>query len=137
MAGNEQYHNRAFHVAESGIEQAWKNTVAYATNSDYPAAAGTYTTPIVTTGSDSYSYKVTRPNNGIIDPAPNGSSGNLVGLVRFRIESKGTSERGSGAVHIQELYWEVKKVDDFGLLTTPGNVSACGTSDLDSSSSTC
>lgn len=137
MAGNEQFHNRAFHAAETGIEKAWNTNTAFATNADYPATAGTFTSQVSTYGNDKYKFRISRTNNGSVDPAPTGSSGNLVGLVRFKIQAIGTSERNSNASHSQELYWEVKKVDDFGPLRDSSNASACGTSDLDSTASTC
>lgn len=137
MASNEQYHSRAFYAAETGIESAWRTESAFSSNADYPATMGAYTTDTLLTGDDSYKYRVTRPDNGTIEPAPAGNSGNRFGVIRFRIEAHGKSERGSRATHVQELYLEVPRTDDFEILRGSDSSSACGTTDLDSTISAC
>ena len=127
MAGNEQYHTRAFHAAESGIEQAWLNDGAFTTSADYPWTAATPTG----TGSDAYRYTVTRPNAGAVQSSPPGNSSGSFGAVYFSITSTGNSERGAQATNTQELFEVVKAPDD--VVTKD-----CGTTDLyDTGGSTC
>jgi type IV pilus assembly protein PilX len=127
MAGNEQYHSRAFHAAESGIEAAWNNNDGFSLSSDYslntPAPTGT--------GNDTFTYTISRPNGGNLDPSPAGYSAGYFGAIYFTISSTGFSERSSSATNQQELVQVVRTQDEF-------STKDCGTDDLyNSTASTC
>jgi len=127
MAGNEQYHARAFVAAEAGIEAAWQNNAAYTTSADYPMTAPT----TVGTGSDNYKYKVDRTSGGAVEPPPPGNSSGTFGAVYFTITATGGSERGAVATNTQEVFQVVKAADDLPNID-------CGTTSLfDTAGSTC
>lgn len=101
MTGNEQYRSRSFVAAEAGIESAVQfGTLDSGADSSQGSTA-------VGSGSDRFSYVITRPNNGVPESGPTSStmnSGSGYSRITFRITSTGTSERGSTSAHVQELY---------------------------------
>lgn len=109
MAGNEQYSSRAFVAAEAGIENA---ILAISTTTLDPKSLPPATTPAaVGSGSDKYTYTISAPDGGNVEssPPPGFSIGNF-GLIRYRVTSTGSSERGAVAVNIQDV-----------LVVSPGN----------------
>lgn len=119
MAGNEQYRSRAFTAAEAGIERAlvggtFNSAADYGSGGTVPATA----ISIANFGSDTYSYLISRPNGGAVEAPPPGNSEGTFGTIYFRITSTGTSERGSGTTHIQELYQVVPAGDTLGCDTS-------------------
>ena len=122
MAGNEQYRGRAFAAAEAGIASAFKSGTfdSGADSSQSSTATGS--------GNDTYSYTITRPNSGALEPPPSGNSEGTFGTVYFRITSTGTSERGTTAQSRQELYEIVRSSNE-----VPYSKSVCATTtNLDS-----
>jgi len=122
MAGNEQYRGRAFAAAEAGIASAFKSGTfdSGADSSQSSTATGS--------GNDTYSYTITRPNSGALEPPPSGNSEGTFGTVYFRITSTGTSERGTTAQSRQELYEIVRSSNE-----VPYSQSVCATTtNLDS-----
>jgi len=106
MAGNEQYHARAFSVAEAGIEQSIAannfNNLA-----DPPPVGPTLIDSASTANNnDKYSYSSTRPIGSGESPPPPGYSqqNGSFSVYHFRIQSTGTSERGSISVNTQEFF---------------------------------
>jgi len=106
MAGNEQYHARAFNVAEAGIERG------IAINNFNPQVDPTAVTPTLVdsvtanNNNDKYSYVGSRPLEGkrsTLPPSYSGQNG-AFSAYYFRIQSTGTSERGSTSVNTQELF---------------------------------
>ncbi len=128
MAGNEQYRSRSFVASEAGIEYAMDfGTLDTSSNFSQASTA-------VGSGSDTFSYTITRPNNGVPESAPEFNSlnaGSGVQRVTFRITSIGGSERGSTTTHTQEMYKVIRGSDSLMADST------CGTADLDSAVSGC
>lgn len=122
MAGNEQYYTRAFTVSETGIQRAFSNGTfnSGSTFSQLATPSGL--------GNDTYAYDIA-PADTVNVPATNSSA--AFKAIYFRITSTGSSERGTTARHVQELYipapdsGDVKRDDD------------CGTANLESTISTC
>ena len=108
IAGNEQFHTRAFAAAETGIENGllWNG-------GNYDSANAS---PVVTgstgIGSDQYQYQVTPVNNGIVqNVAPFNSAGKF-GAIYFRIAGTGVSARNATATSLQELFLVVNSGSD-------------------------
>ena len=103
MAGNEQYRTRAFVAAETGIQRAVKGGTF---NSSTDVATITVASGA---GGDTYSYGITRPNNGVVEVPPAGHTDNdEFGSIFFRINATGASERNTRSVQVQEVYEVVK-----------------------------
>lgn len=131
MAGNEQFRSRSFVAAEAGIEYAM-DYAPLNSNSDYTQSA-----TAVGSGSDSFTYTLTRPNGGEPEPVVGDSSmneGSGFSRISFRITSDGKSERGTASRHIQELYREIRKPDSASAADECG---AAAAANLDGTTSTC
>lgn len=104
MAGNEQYQERAFQAAETGIEQAIENATFDTTTpfvrTDQPVA------PDNPDNDDTYSFTMTfdRDTGTTVVPGGGYSLGTGFQAYHFNIESEGQSERGSRAEHVQSVY---------------------------------
>lgn len=99
MAGNEQFRERAFQAAESGIERATKDL------STVPQTGTTITVPnvaITSTGTDD-KYTIASTYLGDDEDIPGFSAGKFVGL-HYRVVSTGTSLRNAQSVHTQGAY---------------------------------
>lgn len=129
MAGNEQFHSRAFFAAEAALETSWKNDAAFTSSNDYPQTAAIS----MGSGSDAFQYGVVRPMGLLVGPPPSGSTMGTFGAVYWKIRGVGNSERNSQAVNLQELY-ETVRTDDG--LTYRANT-CLRTSNLDASVSAC
>jgi hypothetical protein len=129
MAGNEQFRSRAFFAAETGIEAAYRNGAVFNTSTDY-----TLPSPVsVGSGSDRYTFTITRPNDGRVEPPPPRNSVGTFGAVYFAINSTGTSERNAESRNVQEVFQVVRAPED-----SMYNEDVCaGTSDLEGSLSSC
>jgi len=97
MAGNEQFRERAFQMAEGGIEQAVR------TLSKVPQDGNTVTKTAVSTLTTDDSYTTASVYTGEDDDVPGYSAGKFVGL-HYRIDSTGKSVRNSLSVHQQGAY---------------------------------
>jgi type IV pilus assembly protein PilX len=104
MAGNEQYHTRAFTSAEAGIENAWVNGT-FDTSADSAVISGS-------TSTGTYDYQITRTNNGLVENVAPFNSAGKFGAVYFRITSNGYSSRNSKNKAIQELFEVVNSGGD-------------------------
>ena len=104
MAGNEQYQERAFQAAETGIEQAIENatfdTTTPSTAADQPVV------PNDADNDDSYSYVMSFDSETGVTDVPGGgySLGTGFQAYHFSIESEGRSERSARAEHEQSVY---------------------------------
>ena len=96
MAGNEQYRQKAFMAAESGIEQAM---ITGTYNPSVPTVTLTGTVPNTT--SDAYTANIQSELGGAPQGAIWGSSWNSFSSYHFEVQSTGTSVRNSQATHNQ------------------------------------
>lgn len=107
MAGNQQYQERAFQAAESGIEQAMRSPNL---NTTYTAAAPLNATVNVSAGSSGQSDKAATKlyfdAEAGITPVPGGgySLGTGLQAYHFIVESTGNSARGANDTHTQSFY---------------------------------
>jgi Tfp pilus assembly protein PilX len=98
MAGNTQYHQKAFQASETGIEQ----TIATA---PYVPGGPSVTTTAAVAGSapDQYTATLTSDLNGAPQPAIWGNSWNSFSTYDFTIASVGNSARNAVTTHNQGI----------------------------------
>jgi len=96
MAGNEQFKQKAFAVAESGIEQAT------ALGSFDPAnVSSTMTGSMPGAATDTYAVTIQTQLNGAPQGAIFGNSWNAFSTFHFEIQSTGSSVRNAATTHVQ------------------------------------
>jgi len=99
MTGNEQYHQKAFQAAETGIAQAI--AVGPFVPGLPPQVQGPV--PVPNTNSDNYTTTIASDIGGACRPMSSGNSVGTFGAVDYTITSTGTSVRNSTATHVQGL----------------------------------
>ena len=96
MAGNEQFKQKAFAAAETGIEQA---TALGSFNPEVATAAMNGAVPNAAT--DTYQVTIATQLNGLPQGAIFGSSWNAFSTYHFEVQSTGASVRNSATTHNQ------------------------------------
>jgi len=104
MAGNEQYQERAFQAAETGIEQAIE-TATFNTSEPY-TATDQRVSPGDADNEDTYSFTMEfdRDTGATLVPGGGYSLGTGFQAYHFNIVSEGQSERGARSEHVQSVY---------------------------------
>lgn len=99
MAGNTQYHQKAFQASEVGIEQT------IVSGGFVPGSADELQSDVPVPGSapDAYSTTLQSDLGGAAQPAIWGNSWNSFSTYHFQISSVGTSARNAQANHLQGI----------------------------------
>jgi Tfp pilus assembly protein PilX len=96
MAGNEQYKQKAFAAAETGIEQA---AAVGSFNPDI--ATATLNGAVPNAATDTYQVSIVTQLNGLPQGAIFGSSWNAFSTYHFEVQSTGASVRNAATTHNQ------------------------------------
>jgi len=96
MAGNEQFRQKAFVAAETGVEQA---TALGSFNPEVPTSALNGAVPNAAT--DTYQVSIVTQLNGLPQGAIFGSSWNAFSTYHFEVQSTGASVRNAATTHNQ------------------------------------